>query len=197
MTVKTPLFTYDDLAQLPDDGKRYELAGGELIVSPAPTYDHQRIGWQFSRLLMRAEDAGYGQGVVAPGDVVFGPYRVAQPDLLFIQRERLNIVNRGKIEGAPDPIIEILSSGTRDHDLGWKKTLYAREGVRFYWITDPIARTVLSFVLSTASYNEASLLGLGDTLDCPLFPGITVEVARLFPQRLNHDERAPARPRSR
>ena len=76
MTVKTPLFTYDDLAQLPDDGKRYELADGDLLVGPAPTYDHQRIVWQFSRLLMRAEDAGYGQGVVAPVDVVFGLYRV-------------------------------------------------------------------------------------------------------------------------
>ena len=181
MTVETPLFTYDDLAQLPDDGKRYELAGGELIVSPAPTYHHQRIVWQFSRLLMRAEDAGYGQGVVAPGDVVFGPYRVAQPDLLFIQRERLNIVNRGKIEGAPDPIIEILSSGTRDHDLGWKKTLYAREGVRFYWIADPIAKTVLPLTLGAEDYDEATPLQTGDTLACPLFPEITVEVARLFP----------------
>lgn len=40
----------------------YELADGELIVSLAPTYDHQRIVWQFSRVLMRAEDTGYGRG---------------------------------------------------------------------------------------------------------------------------------------
>jgi Uma2 family endonuclease len=74
MALHMPRFSYDDLAQLPNDGKRYELADGELIVSPAPTYDHQRIVWQFSRLLMRAEDAGYGQGVVSPIDVVFGRY---------------------------------------------------------------------------------------------------------------------------
>lgn len=181
MTVKTPLFTYDDLAQLPDDGKRYELADGDLIVRPAPTYDRQRIVWQFSRLLMRAEDAGYGQGVVAPVDVVFGLYRVVQPDLLFIQRQRLDIVNRGKIEGAPDLIIEILSPGTRDHDLGWKKTLYAREGMRFYWIADPIAKTVSPLTLGAAGYDETAPLQAGDTLACALFPEITVEVARLFP----------------
>ncbi len=62
MIIKAPQFTSADLAHLPDDGKRYELADGELIVRPAPTYDHQRIVWQFSRVLMRAEDTGYGRG---------------------------------------------------------------------------------------------------------------------------------------
>lgn len=130
---------------------------------------------------MRAEDAGFGQGVVAPVDVVFGPYQIVQPDLLFIQRHRLGIVNQGKIDGAPDLIIEILSPGTRESDLGWKKTLYAREGVRFYWVADPITKTVLPLTLGAAGYNEAALLQTGETLACPLCPGITVEIARPFP----------------
>lgn len=75
---------------------------------------------------------------MAPVDVVFGRYHVTQPDLLFISRERLGIIVGGKVHGAPDLIIEILSPGTRDHDLGWKKTLYAREGIRDYWIGDPL-----------------------------------------------------------
>ena len=181
MTVKTPLFTYDDLAQLPDDGKRYELADGELIVSPAPATYHQRISAQFGNVLFQAEDAGWGRMFTAPTDVRFGPYQVVQPDLLFIGSERLSIIEAQYIDGAPDLIIEILSPGTRDHDLGWKKTLYAREGVRFYWIADPIAKTILPLTLGTEGYAETAPLQTGDTLACPLFPEITVEVARLFP----------------
>ncbi len=181
MTVKTPLFTYDDLAQLPDDGKRYELADGELIVSPAPLTYHQRVSARFGHLLFQAEDAGWGRMFTAPTDVHFGPYQVVQPDLLFVGNERLTIIEARYIAGAPDLIIEILSPSTRDHDLGWKKTLYAREGVRFYWIADPIAKTVLPLTRGAEDYDEATPLQAGDTLACPLFPEITVEVARLFP----------------
>lgn len=181
MTVKTPLFTYDDLAQLPDDGKRYELADGDLIVSPAPTTYHQRISARFGNLLFQAEDAGWGRMFAAPTDVHFGPYQVVQPDLLFIGNERLSIIEAQYIDGAPDLIIEILSPGTRDHDLGWKKTLYARERVRFYWIADPSAKTVLPLTLGAEGYEETRPLQAEDLLACPLFPEITVEVARLFP----------------
>ncbi len=181
MALQVPRFTYDDLAQLPNDGKRYELADGELIVSPAPTYDHQRIVWQFSRLLMRAEDAGYGQGVVSPIDVVFGRYATTQPDLLFIGRERLHIIANGRVQGAPDLIIEILSPGTRDHDLGWKKILYAREGVRHYWVADPLNETVYPFVLGERGYADVAPLTGEAILTCPLFPEIVSTVARFFP----------------
>lgn len=129
MAATKPLFSYEDLAHTPDDGKRYEINDGELIVSPAPTFGHQRVGWKLSGLLMRAEEAGYGQGVAAPVDVVFGRHKTTQPDLLFIRRERLGIVAGGKVHGAPDLIVETLSPGSCDDDLGWKKTLYAREGV--------------------------------------------------------------------
>ncbi len=93
---------------------------------------------------------------MAPVDVVFGRYHVTQPDLLFISRERLGIIVGGKVHGAPDLIIEILSPGTRDHDLGWKKTLYAREGIRDYWIGDPLAKTVLPLTLGSSGYAESA-----------------------------------------
>jgi Uma2 family endonuclease len=101
--------------------------------------------------------------------------------LLFIGSERLSIIEAQYIDGAPDLIIEILSPGTRDHDLGWKKTLYARERVRFYWIADPSAKAVLPLTLGAEGYDETTPLRAGDTRTCALFPEITVEVARLFP----------------
>jgi len=181
MALKVPRFTYQDLAQLPDDGKRYELADGELIVSPAPTTDHQGISARLGALLFRAEEAGFGRMFTAPTDVYLGPYRVVQPDLLFIAHERLDIITRMYIAGAPDLTVEILSPGTRDHDLGWKKIFYAREGVRHYWVADPLDQTVRSFVLGESGYADVAPLSGDALLSCPLFPGISSTVARLFP----------------
>ncbi len=181
MALQVPRFTYQDLAQLPNDGKRYELADGELIVSPAPTTDHQGISARLGALLFRAEDAGLGRMFTAPTDVYLGPYRVVQPDLLFIARERLEIITRMYIAGAPDLIVEILSPGTRDHDLGWKKTLYAREGVRHYWVVDPLDQTVRPLVLGASGYADVAPLGGDMIISCALFPGISGVVARLFP----------------
>lgn len=181
MALQVPRFTYDDLAQLPDDGRRYELADGELIVSPAPTTDHQGISARLGALLFRAEEAGFGRMFTAPTDVYLGPYQVVQPDLLFIAHERLAIITRMYIAGAPDLIIEILSPGTRGHDLGWKKILYAREGVRHYWVADPLSETVLPFILGERGYADVAPLTGDALLVCPLFPEITSTVARLFP----------------
>ena len=181
MALQVPRFNYDDLARLPDDGNRYELADGELIVSPAPTTDHQGISARCGALLFRAEEAGYGRMFTAPTDVYLGPYQVVQPDLLFVAHERLDIITRMYVAGAPDLVIEILSPGTRDHDLGWKKTLYAREGVRHYWVADPVEQTIAPFVLDGRGYADVAPLAGDAILSCPLFPAIVSTVARLFP----------------
>ena len=181
MALRKPLFSVDDLAHTPDDGKRYEIMDGELIVSPAPTFEHQSVVTRFAAYLLRAEDEDYGRAVVAPVDVIFGRYRTAQPDLPFVRRERLSIIVRGKVRGVPDLVVEVLSPGTRRADLGWKMTLYAREGVPYYWVADPVARTVQPYRLGEEGYVAEPPLSGGDILACPLFPGITVEVARLFP----------------
>ncbi len=119
--------------------------------------------------------------MVSPVDVNFGRHRTAQPDLLFIRRERLGVIVRGKVRGVPDLVVEVLSPGTRRADLGWKMTLYAREGVPYYWVADPAARTVQPYRLDEEGYVAEPLLHGSDVLACTLFPGITSEVARLFP----------------
>jgi Uma2 family endonuclease len=181
MAITRPLFTAEDLEHLPDDGKRYELFDGELIVSPAPIPKHQRTASRCNRFLLAAEDAGWGEVVFAPIEVRFTNLRVAQPDLLFILRERLHIIGEKAIQGPPDLVVEIISPGSRKADLGWKVTLYAQGGVPFYWVFDPIARTVRVYRLEEGSYVAEPILRPGDTLSCPLFPGITTDVVRLFP----------------
>lgn len=180
MALRHPTFVYEDLAQMPDDGKRYEIYEGELIVSPAPTTKHQRAQTQLGNYLYLAEDAGFGQVYYAPTEVYFARHNVAHPDLLFIRTERLNIITDSGVQGPPDLVVEILSPSTRQNDLGWKMTLYARYGVTSYRIVDTDARLIMPFTLGDNGYVEETPLRPGDTLSSPLFPGITMPVARIF-----------------
>ena len=103
--------TYEDYCRAPDD-KRYELLNGELMMVPAPNTKHQRIllrlGRELSRLVQEHE---LGEVFVAPLDVVLSDTDVVQPDVLFISRAREDRITDANVQGAPDLVIEILSSG--------------------------------------------------------------------------------------
>jgi Uma2 family endonuclease len=117
MTIVQPRLTYADLQELPEDGKRYELLEGELVVSPAPTLKHQKVTGRTYAFLLRAEDGGYGEAYVAPVYAVFDDEEVTEPDVIFIRRERLGIVTASEVRGAPDLVVEVLSPSTRRRDL--------------------------------------------------------------------------------
>lgn len=85
-------FTYQDLLNMPDDGKRYEVLDGDLVVSPSPRTKHQRTVTKVFEVLLKAERAGYGVAFTAPFDVVFSEHDVIEPDLLFIVKDRKNIL---------------------------------------------------------------------------------------------------------
>jgi Uma2 family endonuclease len=183
-------FTFADLlAQPPGEEKVYEVLGGELVVWTAPNEKHGTAVLNGLRCLLAAEDAGYGRVHTAPRAVAFD-YQdrgveaedVTHPDMLFVRREREEILGEQCIEAAPDLVVEVLSPTTRRDDLpgGRKWAIYERYGVPFYWIIDPDARTVAAYAWSGGRYGEPRVLRPGDTLDCPLFPDITWPVAALF-----------------
>lgn len=83
------------------------------------------------------------------------------PDILFITKERLHIVKRGRIEGAPDIIVEVLSPSNWLKDRREKFETYAKAGVREYWIVDPRARTIELFFLREGTYSLIGKYGVG------------------------------------
>lgn len=183
MSLIKPTLAYEHLQQMPDDGKRYELLGGELVVSPSPSWQHQQIAWKLVEFLNKAVRAGFGTAAFAPMDVVLDDHNVVQPDLLFISEGRPEINANGTVQGAPDLVIEILSESTRGRDLGAKLRIYARFGVRFYWAVDPEEEAVRIYELEgPGGYAEKETLRTGP-LTCPLFPGIELSVNELFTQR--------------
>ena len=143
---KKKAYTYKDYERLPE-GAPYQLIGGELVMTPSPVPYHQiLIGRIFLKLSKYVEENSLGIVIFAPLDVYFSNTDTYQPDIIFISKERLNIIGEKKIEGPPDLVIEILSPATAYYDLRTKKDVYEQSGVREYWIADPIQKTIEVFV---------------------------------------------------
>jgi len=130
---------WEDVLRMPDDGNRYEFIGGRLYMTPAPVVRHQRVSKRLEMALTRIlEHSGHGEVFRAPLLVEFpGTGDRVQPDILFVSKERRAIIGEKAVLGAPDLVVEILSPSTAHRDRGIKLDLYARRGVREYWIVDP------------------------------------------------------------
>lgn len=130
MTCPNGGFTRADLAWFPDDGNRYELLGGHVLVTPAPVPRHQLA---VVRLCRAFEDAGC-YALPAPVDVVFSDTTVLEPDVC-VWLEPFD-VRAAPPTPVPDIVVEVSSPSTRRRDLGMKRDRYAAEGIREYWFVD-------------------------------------------------------------
>jgi Uma2 family endonuclease len=126
------VFTVDELDRMPDDGHRYELMGGALIVSPRPTTVHQAVAGRLYGVLSAAcpEDL-----LVVPEPAVqLDPQTEFDPDLVVVP---LGDVGDAKFTAPPLLVVEIRSPSTAIFDLNRKKMAYETFGVPSYWIVDP------------------------------------------------------------
>ena len=171
-------FTYEDLEKMPDDGRRYELIGGMIVVSPAPSRVHQELVWRLALLLRTFVQAQkLGEVILAPFDVRFLGAGV-QPDILYVSNARLDILRENHAAEAPDLIVEVLSPSTRERDEGDKLTLYATGGVREYWLADPVAQTVRALALDADRFRP--IAPVGSVVPSALLPGLEVNIPDLF-----------------
>ncbi len=179
----------DDLVGFPDDGNRYEIIGGKLVVSPSPTYRHQQVSFRLSLVLGEYIAAhGNAQAVAAPMDVHLSPNDVVQPDLLVVLAERADIIHDRGIMGAPDLVIEILSPSSTRTDYLTKSKLYERFGVPEYWIVDPDSETVSVQTLEDDRYVLTGDYVRGDTLHSTVLDGFEFELAKIFPARAGESD---------
>jgi Uma2 family endonuclease len=183
-------YTFADLlAQPPDDEHIYDILGGELVVWSSPNPKHGRTVVALVKLFGAAEDAGFGTVLTAPCAVAFDfgergvqAQDVTHPDVLFVRPGRPEAFGEWCLVAAPDLVVEVLSPSTRADDLpgGRKYAIYERYGVPIYWLVDPEVRTIAQHTLQDERYGAPVILREGDTLTCPLFPGITYPVAQIF-----------------
>jgi len=175
------ILTYADYTALPDDGRRYELHEGELSVTPAPGTRHQRVKANlFVMLFHHVRSRGLGDLLDAPTDCILSDTTVVQPDILFVEAAHASRVSERAIEGAPTLAIEILSPSTEHIDRRRKLHLYARHGVAYYWIVDPVARTINANALEDGTYKMSARLAGERPGALPPFDDLALDPATIW-----------------
>ncbi|MEM1093856.1 MAG: Uma2 family endonuclease [Bacteroidota bacterium] len=186
MTIEklTPIrLTYEDYCALPEDGKRYEIIDGDLFMSPAPSFWHQRFVARLMIALGRyLGEHPMGEVVGSPLDVILDDENIVQPDLVFISQAKSHLIAKRGLEGAPDLVVEVLSPSNRRRDEVVKRGLYEKHGVEEYWMVDSEADTVRVYRLTDHGYVEAIVLtaAAGDVLTSPMLPGFVLPLEKLF-----------------
>jgi Uma2 family endonuclease len=178
------LMTVDDLEAIPyDETHQYELIEGELYVSCAPGIPHQLVLHKLQlRLGNYLEQNPIGTLVPGPG-AVFSDYDSVIPDIVFVSKERWDgIVEDDRFYAAPDLVIEVLSPGSqnRTRDLTLKHRVYGKYGVKEYWVVDCLERSVIIFRLKGKRLEEIAMLTENDTLESPVFPGLSLNLSAVF-----------------
>jgi len=140
MARHAPVLTIKDLDRMPDDGKRYELLDGMLIVTPAPSLSHQMIATVLAARLIAAVDQTVAR-VVGPGAIQRGERTQLQPDVLVFPARFSRAKDWAGI-GEHWLAVEVLSRSSRKYDRGIKREAYFALGVKEVWLVDTTARTV-------------------------------------------------------
>ncbi len=171
-------FSWDDYRAW-DDGERWELIGGlPFCMSPAPSSRHQMIVTRLCGHLFQHFEGRSCVPLVSPIDVKLSADDVVQPDIVVV-------CDRSKIwethvEGAPTLAIEVLSPSTHRHDRVRKLRLYARAGVREYWLVQPYPAVIEVLQLTGEHYQIAGAYTDTETLYSPAFPELALDLSAVF-----------------
>jgi Uma2 family endonuclease len=176
--------TYRDFLKFPDDGRRHELIDGNHYVTAAPNLWHQRLSMRLTMAIGKyLESHPIGELFAAPADVVMSYYDIVEPDLLFVSIDQTDILTKKNVRGAPALLIEITSPSTHGRDRRLKRDLYARAGVKEYWIVDYETTSIAVFrrgkdgdfrLLTTLLASDSAVL------TTPLLPEFSLSLPTLF-----------------
>lgn len=174
--------TYEDYLRLPETNRRCELLGGFLVCEPSPAYDHQWIVGNLYLLLRAAAERQGGRVILGPFDTVLSREEawVVQPDLVYVSQAREGIVTARGLAGPPDLAVEVVSPSSRGKDRRLRSSLYARYGIREYWIVEPRPRRVDILVRAGGRYLPLGAFGPGDRLRSQVLPGLDAEAGAVF-----------------
>jgi Uma2 family endonuclease len=175
-----PRVTFAELQQWPDDGLRYELYDGEVIVVPLPFPRHQRVAMNVGEILREYERRVGGTAFAVAIDIVFTDHNALQPDAVYFSEARRQLIEDWKVtRAAPDLAVEILSRSTEVRDRGRKMQMYERFGVPECWIVDPARNTLEVYVLRGADYELAIAAGANDDVTSPTLSNLSFSTSRI------------------
>jgi Uma2 family endonuclease len=136
-------WTVEAINAIPEDGNRYEVIDGELFVTPAPTWSHQRVSAKLFAAIYTYACTLALDAIYAPASVTFSGGTEVQPDIFVIPRLPSGLSPESFADiGRLVLVVEVLSLRTARVDRTKKLSLYQRENVPEYWIVDSSARTI-------------------------------------------------------
>ena len=138
------------------EGTLGQLINDNLVISPAPTPNHQSAsGIIYEGISRFVRPRKLGKVFYSPIDVYLNSKNAFQPDIVFISKRRFEIIDWNKgIMGAPDLVIEVLSKGNQKYDLNEKKEIYQQAGVLEYWVVNPETKWCEGFILENGSFSS-------------------------------------------
>ena len=136
-------YTVEEVLAFPNDGNRYELVHGELLVTPAPRSRHQLVaGELYYRLRRYLDEHGRDVRVVfSPADIRWPDEVLVQPDVFVVPVQELVAEDWSSVRTLL-LAVEIVSPSSARYDRIVKRRLYQEHGVSTYWIVDPDAQVV-------------------------------------------------------
>lgn len=169
--------------------ERVELIKGWISkMSPAPSTGHQTIAWDFTYYFANYFRKSDCKPFFAPFDVRLldskksksdqQVFTVVQPDICVICDEK-KLDERGCL-GAPDLIIEIVSPGNSKREMKTKYELYEENGVKEYWIANPLEKNIMLYVLKAKKYHLKKIYFDDDTIESVLFKGLVIDLKEIF-----------------
>jgi Uma2 family endonuclease len=145
-----------EVFKLLPEGVHCQVINNVIYMSPAPTFQHQDIIAEITmQMRLHVKKQKMGTCVGSPVDVFLDKNNAFQPDIIYISNEKMSIIGKdGKLHGAPDIVIEVLSPGNAKDDKVKKKNVYEACGVKEYFIVEPGTREVLSYFHTNVKFEK-------------------------------------------
>jgi len=173
--------TFADYIALPESNQITELIDGEIIVNPPLDIHQDTLGTIYVFLSQTLKD---GKLRMAPTGVYFDEHNSFEPDIFWVspQNDHCFLADDNRYwHGAPDLIVEILSTSTASKDRGGKFDTYEQSGVREYWLVDPVSRYIEVYINRQGVFKRLGLYEPGKTFVSEVMGNLSIDVNILFP----------------
>lgn len=175
--------TNAEFRALPETNVPVELINGVVIVSPSPRRIHQKeVGETYRQIADIADTIPGSEAMISPMDVILDDLNTVQPDVFWVSGEN-SLCQVGEDDywyGAPDLVVEVLSPGTRQHDLSEKFLLYEKHGCREYWIINPKEHTLTQWMRQGERFAGGTVYRNQEVFVSPVLNGAKIDLGRIW-----------------
>lgn len=181
MAVTLKKLTWSDIEDLPETHSRTELVDGELVQTPVPSRQHQRICEELGIVIRQfVRPRCLGSFYMHPVHVILSEHVQYEPDLCLIATGRDREPDSPFFEGSPELIIEVISESNRSHDTVVKFRDYERYGVGEYWLVDPREKHLRVYILESGKYQLLGVFSAGENVRSRVLEDLQLDPGTLF-----------------